>query len=90
MQSFIEDPFWNEQETLNFTNTSCSEKPRSSLFFQRFFCFFLVVNVTTVRLIMSHRLTLVVENKSIEYLQNLVNFEIKTVHLHLHWKWGLV
>lgn len=31
-----------------------------------------------------------IENKSIEYLQNLVNLEIKTVHIDLHWKWGFV
>lgn len=43
---------------------------------------------STVRLIMSH-VTLLFKNKSIEYLQNLVDSKIKTVHEHLHWNPGL-
>lgn len=53
------------------------KKPRSFLLFFLLFFRRYLVNVSTVRLIMSHHLTLffiVVENKSSEYLQNLVNF----------------
>ena len=89
MQSFIEDPFWNEQETINFLRVHCVQKSHALFFF--FSCFFFreckhskADNVTPFNSFFF------VENKSIEYLQNLVNFEIKTVHLNLHWKWGLV
>lgn len=84
MQSFIEDPFFE----MSRRRVHCvGKKPRaflfSSLFLRRY-----LVNVSTVRLIMSHHLILffIIENKSSEYLQNLVNFEIKTVHLNLQGK----
>lgn len=58
---------------------------RYVLFFSLFFnVYIFFVSLSTLRLKMSHHLTLLFSNKSIEYLQNLVNFEIKTVHLNLH------
>lgn len=76
MQS--EDPF-----QMNIDIQLVQKSHRSSNFsFYYFYLiyFFFYGECSTVRLIMSHVTLFLFKNKSIEYLQNLVDFQIKTVH----------